>query len=314
MRRLGLAVLCVAVPVAAAAQLEYRPGHPGSWTYKSMRALAEPKLSAEERALTLRQLRELGDVIAGTSVILPVRGVEIEAAERLDLGCTNAEPPCALKQVGAWLEVAVMGYHALNGKVVLARDEPPGFTVSINDPFEALHDRQYDYTRLFDARGSEIFMGLAELDKTVGGATVWDNNTVILTRAGRSLTVPVSREAYLRALITRESKAPPVVELLQAELAELTNRNDPAWVGTTETISRLVPPGTTGATPLVSLNPGYFDGNLPRTAVQLITLRFMYGNGFRDGKPTPPEYGPDAIKVWELRQAIDYARLRKAIR
>jgi hypothetical protein len=241
--------------------------------------------------------------------------VTIEATERLDLGCQSDEPPCAPGPVGAWTEVAVMGYFADAGRVVPKRIEPPGFVVAVNDLRVAMEGHEYDYDHLFDEGGREILTGLVAID-SVNGTPVWDNNTVILKKPGRSLTLPVTREAYLRALLKRHASERIIVDVLQPELAALSaeERRTPAYVGTAESLSRLVASNAEGATALVTLNPAYFDSALPRTAVQLIAIHFSYGNRYRDEAPSAPDYAPDAIRVWELRKAIDYARLQRFVR
>jgi hypothetical protein len=249
-------------------------------------------------------------------LLQPPRGVTIRADERLDLGCGHNERLCGSRSVPAWMDVAVMGFvREADGRIVARGVEPPGFMIGVNDPTLALHGHEYDYERLVDADGREIFAGLRELER-VGGTVVWDNNVVILTRDNRPLTVPVSREAFLRALIRRHAAVPQVAGPLRAELAALSPlaRREPAWVGEAESISKLVPASAEGATPLVMVNPGLFDPALPRTAVQLIAIRFTYGARYMDEHPTPPNYAPDAIRTWEIRQALDYERLRSLMR
>lgn len=313
--RVLAAITAAMVPCVAGAQLDYRPDHPGTWSWTSRAARAEPALTSEERRALLAQLRAVGTVVAAAPALTPLRGVTVEAAERLDLGCEHDEHPCRLPVVGAWTEVAMMGLYQEAGRVVPKRNEPPGLLIALNDPMVALSDHALDYERLFDERGREIFTGLTEIGR-VGSAVIWDNNVVVVAKPGRSLTSPVSRESYLRALLKRHASERILVDLFTAELAALSpsDRKAPAFVGTSEKPSRLVDSATDGAAALVTIDPGYFDPALPRTAVQLIAIKFGYGNRYRDEAPTAPDYAPDAIKVWQTRQTIDYEKLRRLLR
>ena len=92
-------------------------------------------------------------------------------------------------------------------------------------------------------------------DERVGTVAILDTGVVILGRNPRPFFVPASREQYLRALVAQgASKSQPVQEL-RDELAALS-------------------PEQRRATPLFTFNPDYFDPALPRTAIQLITVRF----------------------------------------
>jgi len=66
----------------------------------------------------------------------------------------------------------------------------------------------------------------------------------------------------IRRMMLDELNALPVADRAQA------------FVGNSGTLTRLVPKDDPGAVALMRFNPDYFDDTLPRSTVQLITLRF----------------------------------------
>lgn len=296
-----------------AAQLDWRPEHAGNWKYQYFRALAEPAITPAEKQSVLAQLRAAGDAFKAMPLLQPPRGVEILAKERIDIGCPHDDRLCRYKPLPAWTEIDVMGYYVDAGKLVYKNIEPPGFVIAINDPTMVTHGHEVNFERLYDDHGNEIVTGLAELEP-LNGAKVYDNNVVIIARTDRPLFTPVSQEQYIRALMKQNQGIPVVLDLLRKELAALSTaeRKQPAYTGAAETISHLVAKTDEGATPMVIFNPNYFDPALPRTAVQLVTVRYIYNNRPEE-KPDPATYGPDGIRTYEIRQQMDYNKLRKLV-
>lgn len=296
----------------AAAQPAWRPDALGSWELVKVEPIVEPKMTAAERQAMTAHLRAVAAVLRAAPPLSPLKGISMRAEERFDLGCED--DPCVRQQLPAYVHATMHMLHEVDGRIRLNDKDPPHFQIAINDPRAALRDHEFDYNRLFDAAGNEIFTSPAEFEH-VDGAIVYDNNVAVLARPGRRWLRPVTRETFVRALIKRDGTHAIVRDMLLAELNAMTpeQRRAPAYIGEAESLSKLVEPNAEGAVALVTFDPAYFDAALPRTAPQLITIWYYWGPRYTEGDPNAEEHGMDVMRMWQLRETAKHADIAKLL-
>lgn len=313
------AVLCALLSFSSAAtawaQLDLQPNHTGAWKYTWRNSLTEPKLTPAEMQTVKSQMAGIAAVIANTPLLQPPKGVEVAAFGRNDMGCTHDEHLCKWRPVPGWVEISLYGlYKNSKGAVVSFKQDPPGMTVAVNDPREATRGNEVFYQGLFDEKDNEIVFEPREIAR-IGDVVVYNTNTIILARPGKPLFVPVTAEHYLRSLMAHE-KEPMVKDMIRKEIAALSpaRLRSQAYHGLSEgSITNLVAPRTPDSTPLVMFNPDYFDATLPRTAIQLITLRSLWSND-NARPPVGEEYDHAQYRTYELQEAISYDALARLLR
>lgn len=136
------------------------------------------------------------------------------------------------------------------------------------------------YNPLVDEDGNCI-MREPDLIDTVQGYQVYWEGFILLTN-GKTPWVPISREHYLKAKLYYYQELSSenndfVIKYFQDRLNSMSEEEKKSiafYNSTTDDITGLVPEGERGGSRLVILNPDYFDSEMPRTAVQLITITF----------------------------------------
>lgn len=74
----------------------------------------------------------------------------------------------------------------------------------------------------------------------------------------------------------------------------------------------LAPVGSSLGQPLVKANPEWYDPALPRTAFQLISLRFQYA-GDLDFEHPESTRNVDALRVWQMLLTSDWGAISAAL-
>lgn len=281
------------------------PDQPGVWRTAYVNSspgtpIGRPQASAAELAALRTALTRLEQVVHDTPMLTAPRGFDVQARQRLDRGCPDSPVLCRQTPLAGWIRCNLETYHLVNGKAITHYydSEGPDVEVAFNDPAAAYVGHEAGNGTLADLSGRLIVGPLIE-DERVGTVAILDTGVVILGRNPRPFFVPASREQYLRALVAQGvSKSQPVQEL-RDELAALSpeQRRSPAFVGSdgggysdlvaapsyekapplfmfTRDALAALSPEQRRATPLFTFNPDYFDPALPRTAIQLITVRF----------------------------------------
>jgi len=97
---------------------------------------------------------------------------------------------------------------------------------------------------------------------------------------------------------------------LRQELAGLSpsaRAGQAYWGGMNDTLSGLVAEGSPNSRPLVAVNPGFFDGSLPRGAMQILTVYFAWADPSREGPAAATHIGDR--RLYEFLREADWKRL-----
>ncbi|HUP88451.1 MAG TPA: hypothetical protein VM100_03840, partial [Longimicrobiales bacterium] len=294
----------------------------GKWTYKYDSSMGEPKITPAEAAALRATLLQISEIAHATPVMTARKGISAWVWARLDMGCPFNQMLCHWKPLGAWEDV-IVDMHLLNVKTgarSLMNQESPRVHIAVNDPTQ-LYVYGGHKSTFIGENGYDI-LGVLEQVGEVGGLPLYDNQLIIVS-GKRPLFVPVSREAYIRGIIHTfylkaasdggdKTTADYFAATLRKELAGMSadERASQAYTSrNSQLTSMLAPADEAGATPMIMFNPDYFDTTLPRTAVQLITVRTVEP-GLDTNNPDPETSDTRVDAVWRLRNTIDYAKLR----
>lgn len=291
----------------------------GTWKYDYDASLGVPRMTPVELQSLRGTLAAIADIAHAAPVMAKLDGINATVWARLTLGCPFHQEVCHWKTLGAWEEVLV-DMHLINvqtGKRYIMNQESPRVHIAVNDPTEIYIYGGHRPGGFFDDGGNEI-IGEPQKVGEVDGFTLYDNQLVVV--ASKPLFVPVSREQYVRAVIRAFAKKAKddgtedelafLVGPLQKELESMgaEERRSQAFSGRDYSVpSGLTTPTGYAATPMVTFNPDFFDSSLPRTAVQLITVRTQEPTEAID--TLPDNFDARTQSVWALRQTIDYHRL-----
>lgn len=296
--------------------------HKGTWTYKYDSSLGEPRIAAAESNAMRNTLSQIAEIAHATPVMSAMSSINAWVWARLDQQCPYNLQMCHWKPLGAWEAVIVDEYlvNAHTGAHIIQNQESPRVHIGVNDPTE-LYIYGGHKGGILTESGYDVISVLQPMGE-VQGLPLYDNQLVVV--AGKKpLFVQITREQYIRGIIhtyDEKVKLNPdekpssdfMNDLLRKELAAMSaeERASPAFGGVNSSVtSMMVDADAPGATPLMIFNPSYFDTTLPRTAVQLITVRTSLPVVRAD--PLDPEiFDLRSRSVWELRNTADYANLR----
>ncbi|HTY09320.1 MAG TPA: hypothetical protein VMF29_09170 [Candidatus Edwardsbacteria bacterium] len=319
---LGVVGLVPAFPARADESEQYLFDHVGNWTFtlnpKGHIGPGSYAMTAAEQAQYAAKLERLAAIVHDAPTLDPPRG--IDAAVTGSVGVPYDEngecrPPYRTQRVVSELRLVLKYYYMDQGKAAV-HPYPANMDVDFNNTLPPIMGcEQGD---LKDDRGRTVYRMPAELRK-VGGYPLYRNLVMLITLPGRPFWLPVSREQYLRALMTRaaadgEGTYKMLLDLYRKELDALTTgqRRSQAYIGAGIKPSGLCEPGDEDASPVVTINPDYFDPTLPRTAVQLITIRWYTASNAVDfTAPVRPQDGdnPAEVRISELLEALDYRKI-----
>jgi hypothetical protein len=215
--------------------------------------------------------------------------------------------------------------HAKTGEPVPICCSADEILVSVNDPgrgLEPFSERYFPSLVLYEPKR----VG------DVGGLPVYrlrnGSEVMILSRRGLPPWQPLTREEFLEGEIARLKKevadSPPIdtvtpqllknhqaaLEAMPAEERRLQARYF-AW---DPLQPMLAPVGSTQGDPLVRVTPTWFDPHLPRTAFQLIVLRFGFGGGLDPDAPKPPDGDNIApYRIWQALHTSDWREVSRAL-
>jgi hypothetical protein len=164
----------------------------------------------------------------------------------------------------------------------------------------------------------------------VGGFPVYrrygGDDILILNGGSRPPWVPVTREEFVRASLRKWQKdaadsppadtiTPKVVANHEAALAAMSaeERRMPArYLAYDPMVPMLAPVGSRQGQALVKANPEWYDPALPRTAFQLISLRFQYGGDPHFDRPESTR-NTDYLRVWQMLHTSDWGAISAAL-
>lgn len=314
-----LSLLCSIVH--AGSEYDYLHEHPGKM-FATITG-SHPQLKKGESAPYKRNFERLRDLLAKQPVLKSPRGVDIKGYFR-----PNDEQP----KTGR-VPIPGFGYlrfHFLfndrkTGRPVYFCCPTDEIFISVNDPDRGLEPCTvpgtptkvlYEPNQVGELAGFPVY-------RFEGGTEV-----IVLSRSKVPPWIPLTREEYVKGWLTNWQKqaaeapaidtiTPQIVRSHQEALAAMTpeersmQARELAWDPFQPT---LAPVGSDDGRPLVRVNPDWFDPKLPRSAFQLLTLKFSYSGTLNQDAPGPTEFGD--IAPYRVRQALhtsDWAAISGAL-
>jgi len=213
------------------------------------------------------------------------------------------------------------------GKVV-EQIEPPYLNVTFNEPNTFIINWELQYQGLWDEQDREIFLQPYS-ERDIGGITVYERgHTVIIAKKARPpLWISVTREQYLKAQYRhyqkrkKEGSGDPtmVLNFITGRLNAMSpeeRRQTAYYCSGAEDPLGLCGPEDEGAFKLVTFNPEYYDRSLPRTAVQLIVIKYGYGGGFTSYEEADEmvfEAAGTNKTLYDLERSLDYQAVARLL-
>lgn len=308
--RIGMMLLfCLMARPLAAAEFEFLPEHPGGFTATAtVSNVPATKLSTADATAFKKKLEQLRNLLAKQPIMQSPRGVEIIGYFRP----IDEFPSARNLPAPGFGYLRFHFYHrAKNGKPVRICCTTDQIHASINNPeqsFEVYGSRDFGTKAFYEPNLVGQVAGFP-LYQTEGG-----DQLLVFSRGSAPPWIPVTREEYVAAWLTfwqrqaKESPAedtitPEVIRRHQQALAQMKpeERTMQARTHTWDVFEpTLAPVGSSAGRPLVRVNPNWFDPGLPRSAVQLLVLRFS-GTGLLDhAHPGPTKTGNVSVyRIWE---------------
>jgi hypothetical protein len=264
-------------------------------------------LGAADAATFFRRLEQLRAALLAQPVFNPPTGVRIGGDFRLDIARQDI-PRAPVPAVGRLrFYPSLVGKNGQPGFIIATTDE---MVVFVNHPTGDLEAGRvgsakflHEPKRAGEIDGFPIFRG--ELDCEY----------VLITRTGAVPWIPVTREELARESlefwqgVERDSPQGGMparaIARHQAVLAAMSveergmqariSQQSPDGLG-----PPLPPVGSQDGIPLVKPNPAWFDPALPRTAIQMLLVKFWYSGSLDPDHPGPEPGGSvGPLRVWE---------------
>jgi|GEM_PF-2148982 len=313
---LALALSSQPAQPLAAAEFEFLPDHPGGFSATAtVSNVPVRKLSKADAAAFKKKLEQLRNLLAKQPALQAPKGVEIIGYFRpLDEFPTAQNLP-----VPGFGYLRFHFYHrAKNGKPVRICCTTDEIHASINDPdqsFEVYGSREFATKTFYEPDLVGQVDGFP-LYRTAGG-----DELLVFSRGTARPWLPVTREEYVTAWLTfwqkqvqesvpQDTITPEIVRRHQQALAQMKpeERTMQARSLTWDVYEpTLAPVGSAEGRPLVRVNPDWFDPSLPRSAIQLLVLRFSTTGLMDPIQPGPSKTGSvSAYRVWQVLHSSNW--------
>lgn len=306
---LVLALPCLLVRPLPAAEFVFLPDHPGGFAATAtVNNVPVSKLSKPDAAAFKQKLEQLRNLLAKQPVMQAPKGVEIIGYFRP----LDEFPSAKNLPVPGFGYLRFHFYHrAQNGKPVRICCTTDEIHVSINDPdqsFEVYGSHDFSTKPFYEPNLVGQVDGFP-LYQTAGG-----DELLVFSRGSAPIWLPITREEYVAAwlkfwqkqaqqTVPQDTITPEIVRRHQQALARMQpeERAMQARSLTWDVYEpTLAPVGSTAGRPLVRVNPNWFDPDLPRSAVQLLILRFSTTGLMDQNHPGPSKTGNvSAYRVWQ---------------
>ena len=291
------------------AEFDYLPDHPGtaSAVLEASNCVVHGLGPAESKAY-LGNLARLRDLLLQQPTFQPPRGVRVRGTFRADdePAASRAAPvpgygtlrffPCFADSKTK----EPVFFNETTDEVVAYVNQSTGGLEPFNCPECDAH-WYYEPRRTGEIDGDPVYRGPLGCEH------------IVLGRDRSAPWVPVTREEYVRVWIRvwekQNARNPQdmfkqMIARHQEALAAMSpeERREQARYGGTEDpfAPALAPAGSTEGLPLVKAGSDWYDPALPRTAIQLVLVKFWYSGEIDADHPAPTEYGQvSPLRVWE---------------
>ena len=312
--------MCPLLLVAAVSgQGLYQPDLPGTATITVHRPTpSQQDLTATEAAAFGNNLEALRDLLLALPVFRSPKGMSIDGHWWADGTQSGAARGPAQGGGTLWFYPALVKPRA--GGSRFRFEATVGVQVHINKPTSGLEryadEHFYEPTRKGEVNGLPIYRG--ELDCEL----------LPISRTGAVPWVPVTREEFIQASLAgwrkrlesdpQDTMSKQFVEHQQAALAAMSadGRRAQARTQSQEDFygPQLAPLGSSEGRPLVKAGSAWADPAAPRSAIQLVLMKFDYSADMDPSRPGPAFDGSICpLRVWEVLHQSDWTAVRAAI-
>jgi hypothetical protein len=310
---------------AVASEFEYLPDQPGKANVIVARAnTSMHNLPAVDAAAFNANLEHLRDLLIAQPEFNPPKGVAIDGYMR-----ANDTAP---KVKG--IPVPAFG-HLLSQPCFrdMKSGQPTWLKFTTDEIVVRVNYPQADLCDPLNEEGSEARI-CYEPKRTgeINGFPVFQtkdgDELIVLSNSGKLLWVPYTREEFTNQFIrfwqeqtdktSADTLSPAILKGHREFLARMSpeERKMPARALSSGNIYEpgLAPVGSDMGEPLVKINPQWFDPSMPRSAFQLIVVRFHYSGKLDSNKPAPDQYGlVSALRLWQYLHSADWKAIAAAL-
>lgn len=311
-------------PRLAASGFDFVYDQPGKLTAPvTVSNIPHKLLSKAETSAYQRNLERLRDLLAKQPVFNPARGVEVIGYFRPldDLRAFKNKPFPGF----GYLRFHFYHLQKKTGKPVRICCTTDEMHVSVNNPdtgLDVFGASEFPTKAFYEPQRVGELAGFPVYRLSSG------SDLIVLSRNRQKPWVPVTREEYVTAWLAYWEKmaaanapydpiSPQIVSSHRAALAAMSpeERTMQARHYPADPLEpTLAPVGSREGQPLVRTNPAWFDPALPKTAFQLITIRFNYSGDLDHDNPGPTEHGDIApYRVWQALQTSNWGEIGKAL-
>lgn len=281
----------------------------------------QPKtlLHTADAASYKRHLERLRDSLLKQPVFNPPKGVEVIGYFRPN----DSLPKNTRLPVPGFGYLRFHFYHRdpKTGKPIRICCTTDEIYVSINDPgkgFTPYTEFKFQTPAFYEPKQTGNVAGYP-VYRMEGG-----DEMLLLNRSRVPMWIPVTREEYVTAALAYWEKlaaenppedtiTPQIVSRHRAALAAMSPEERKMQARTQRWDAfepSLAPVGSDEGQALVRVNPAWYDPKLPRSAFQLITLRFSYSGTMNPDTPGPTQHGDIApYRVWQALHTSDWQEI-----
>ncbi|OFW10482.1 MAG: hypothetical protein A3H96_26415 [Acidobacteria bacterium RIFCSPLOWO2_02_FULL_67_36] len=325
MKKAFIAALFVAVLasalLAAGSQDErqFVADHPGKVSVTISRHVNSETPAALAAAFEAN-LRRMRDLLVAGPMFNPPLGVQVLGGLSPNSDSPEPSAPHAPIVSTGFIQFYPYIVDRKSGLPVLFRFSTAEVNVSVNWPRASLEPNI--------SEGQTYFYLEPERVGEMAGFPVYrrrDGDHILVMTRGKPPWVPVTREEFVSLWLrihqknaagnARDTITPKVVEAHKAALASMTaeERRMPARYFRFNMMQpMLAPVGSTQGDPLVKANLDSFDTTVPRSAIQLISLRFQYAGDLDFDRPAST-CSVDVLRVWQMLQTSDWRAIGAAL-
>lgn len=330
--------------VSASAQKKYKavPEAPGKWSYTYLnetkggyRCDANYVLSAAELATFKRKIDEVVETLKQNPVTANPVGYEPTATAGIYANMflykyNPANTAGRIPQSEIVIRFCILYQETTTGKLNKDCMEVEHCDVWLNCIDRTVNSSGYHSYEaigpkkpLDEAFGkmNEVFQA-PEAFQTLGeGVTLYTNGVIVVARKDRPYWIPVTAGEYFDLQIrywtlkSEEEGNSYFLDMLKKEKESFSEADlkSPAYNGENPASLITVAPNNR---PYMRFNPNYFDKKIPRTALQLLTVKInsdLLVKGFNPKQYLNGERYMDILRYYEYSKAIDVLKLKKLL-
>ncbi len=327
------------VPVSAQKKFKPAPDAPGKWNYNYLneakggyRSDANYVLSATELAAFKKKINEVVETLQQNPVTTNPIGYEPMATAGIYANMflykyNPANLAGRIPQAEIVLRFCILYQETATGKLSKDCMEVEHCDVWLNCIDRTVNSSGY---HSYEAIGpkkpvdeafgkmNEVFQAPEVFQTLAEGVILYTNGVIVVARKDRPYWIPVTAGEYFDLQIrywtlkSAEEGNSYFLDMLKKEKESFSEANLklPAYNGENPASLITVIPNNR---PYMRFNPAYFDKKIPRTSLQLLTVRInsdLLIKGFDPKQYLKGEHYMDILRYYEFSKAIDAGKLK----